>query len=445
MSAASTESVLSEVRAHYAERWGSFADSLPRDEPDWLAELRSAAIERFGELGFPTTRDEDWRYTNIASLARRPLEMHTPRAAARAGLEACAERSRFAGLAADLYVFVNGRFDAELSDASSDSFASLLQLRGDDPSRLEARLGSCTSSDDSFAALNTAFLEDGAVIHARSDESSERAVHLLFIATGDCISHPRVLVIAETGSQICVIQDHVSLGNAESVTNAVTEVVAGANSSVDVVLLQRENDQGQLFTSTWARQDRSSRFAEHTVTLGGGLVRNELSVGLHGEGAECSLRGLFIGKNSRHIDNHTSVDHAVPHCSSNELYKGILDDQSRGVFRGRVVVQKDAQKSNAVQSNPNLLLADSAEIDTKPQLEIYADDIRCSHGSAIGHLDAEALFYLRARGIGERDARELLTQGFAHEITSALPGRALAEGVRALLFANLESTTGVQP
>ena len=234
------------------------------------------------------------------------------------------------------------------------------------------------------------------------------------------------------------------LGDSGSVTNAVTEVRVGANASVDLVLLQREGNESQLFTSTQVRQERGSRFASHALTIGGALVRNDLAATLEGEGAECSLRGLFVGEGTRHVDNHTLVDHAVPHCNSAELYKGILDDQSRGVFRGRVLVRKDAQKTAALQSNPNLLLSDKAEIDTKPQLEIYADDVRCNHGSAIGCLDNEALFYLRARGIGEREARKLLTQGFAFEITGALPKPELSEAVRSLLFGELAAIAGAQ-
>jgi Fe-S cluster assembly protein SufD len=439
------ESVLAEVRAHYADRSDGLASALPDAEAAWMGELRSVALERFRSLGFPTTRHEDWRYTNLAAIAKQPLELATHDQQQTSALRDCVAASRFADLDAEFYVFVNGRFDASLSDSPlSDRFASLATLRTAHDAELEALVGSCVDDKDALAALNTAFLDDGAVVRAAVGDQRRATVHLLFISSGPGISHPRVLVIAEPDSQLNLIQDHVSIGSAESVTNAVTEARVGANAAVSIVLLQREGDSGQLFTSTRAIQERSSRFAEHTLTLGGKLVRNHLATALQGEGAECSLRGLFIGKGKRHIDNHTLVDHAVPHCNSNELYKGILDDASRGVFRGRVLVQRDAQKTDAVQSNPNLLLADSAEIDTKPQLEIYADDVRCNHGSAIGRLDPEALFYLRARGIGERQAREFLTQGFAQEITAALPQPAIAEGVRALLFGDLEGMAEIE-
>ena len=439
MSSSASEQRLEEVRAHYRRDFERFSARLPKGEAPWLGTLREGGIERFQSLGFPTTRHEDWRYTNVSGLAKQSLELADAPADYEA-LRPVVAASRVPGLDAELFVFVNGAFAAELSDDSKGGrFASLAALRSEDSSALQTALGSAAPGDDAFAALNTAFIDDGAVVHARAADEDARVLHLLFLSTAGGISHPRLLIVAEPKSRVCVVQDHVQAGSGDSVTNAVTEVSVGANASVELVLLQREGESAQLFTSTRARQDRDSRFASHTVTLGGRLVRNDLAATLEGEGAECALRGLFDGKGERHIDNHTLVDHATPHCSSDELYKGLLDDSSRGVFRGRVLVRRGAQKTAATQSNPNLLLSDKAEIDTRPQLEIYADDVKCNHGSSTGRLDPDALFYLRSRALGEAEARELLRQAFAFEITSALPRPELAEYVRTLLFEELAS------
>jgi Fe-S cluster assembly protein SufD len=431
------------VRSHYAERFDGFRAERPGEEAPWLGALRADAMQRFQALGFPTTRHEDWRYTNVATVAKRTLELQAESPDAGALRDAVAA-SRIPGLAVELQVFVDGLHRVDLSNAGGSALCtSLRSLRAADASALEALLGSCTDRDDALAALNTAFLDDGAVVRAPAGEACERVVHLLFLSTGQGISHPRLLVCAEPNSRLTIVQDHVQLGDGAAVTNGVSEVLVADGAAVDLVLLQRQGDASTLFTSTRARQQRGSRFASHTVTLGGQLVRNHLAASLLAEGAECSLRGLFMGQDSRHIDNHTLADHAAPHCTSHELYKGVLDDSSRGVFRGRVLVRKDAQKTDAVQSNPNLLLSDSAEIDSKPQLEIYADDVRCNHGSAIGRLDPDALFYLRSRGIGEPEARRLLMQGFALEITGALPRPELCEGVRTLIFGEVEDMAGV--
>jgi len=442
MSTVRSDTALASVRDHYLARFERFSAEAEKTEDRWLTKLRADAMRRFQSLGFPTTKHEDWRYTNVAAIAKAPLEL-AGTATDFASLRPVVEASRIPNLDAALLVFVNGRFVRELSDDADGRFDSLAAEGSGVARGLDDQLGSCATSDDAFSALNTAFFADGALLRATARDPGDRVLHLLFVSTGGGISHPRVLISSEPNSRMCVVQDHVQLDDDAPVTNVVTEVQVGANSAVDLVLLQRESGTGRLFTSTHARQDRGSRFAIHTLTLGGALVRNELATVLDGEGAECELRGLFFGEGARHIDNHTLVDHAVPHCKSDELYKGVLGDESRGVFRGRVLVRKDAQKTDALQSNPNLLLSDRAEIDTRPQLEIYADDVKCSHGSSIGRLDPNALFYLRSRGIGEAQARKLLTQGFVFEITAALPRPVLAEYVRALLFSELEATSGV--
>ncbi len=413
--------------------------------PAWLARLRDEGRDRFRERGLPHTKLEEWRYTNLAPLADAALALPgaEEQAVGREELETLA----FPVFACSLHVFVDGRYHPGLSalGARSDVHVeSLAALREGDAGPLEARLGGLVDTKaHPLAALNTAFLDDGAVLVAPRGSRHEEPLHVVFLSTGSGrLSSPRLLIVAEEGSRVQLIQDFVSLGSAGGFTNAAAEVFVGANASVDLVTLQREGG-GSLHTAfTAARLERDARFGSHLATLDGRLVRNDLEVTLAGEGSDATLNGLFVGSGERVVDNHTLVDHAVPHGTSRELYKGILGGASRGVFRGRVVVRPDAQKTSAEQSNPNLLLADSAEIDTKPQLEIYADDVKCSHGSTVGQLEEDALFYLRARGIGESEARDLLTRGFAHEILEAMPVEALREGLDEALETSLSAATG---
>jgi Fe-S cluster assembly protein SufD len=323
---------------------------------------------------------------------------------------------------------------------------SLAELAQSAPELLRENLGQLVGpKEHPFAALNAAFLEDGAVLRVPRGADVEEPLHVVFLSTGGQparVTHPRVLVVAEAGSRVRLIQDHVSVGGGTGFSNTVTEVFVGPNAQVDLVLLQRKASDAFQLSNLAARIERDGRFSSHTLTLGGRLVRNDLTVTLVDEGADATLNGLFVGAGEQLIDNHTLVDHAMPHGTSRQLYKGILGGKSRGVFRGRVRVRPDAQKTDARQSNPNLLLARGAAIDSKPQLEIHADDVKCSHGSTIGQLDEDALFYLRSRAIELALARDLLTFGFAREILTALPVPALTEGLEEPLLARLSEATG---
>jgi len=282
-----------------------------------------------------------------------------------------------------------------------------------------------------FAALATALLDDGVAIHVPANVRLEQPVHLIFASSGEGTraSQPRVLVEVGRGSQAVIVQDHVSLAPGPAFTNAVCELHLGEGAALDHVTIQRESDGTVHVSCCVAALERDARLRSHVVTLGGRLVRNDLEVRLTGPGAEATLHGLFLANGERLVDNHGLVDHAVPDGTSRQLYKGVLGDHGRGVFRGRVLVRPDAQRTDARQSNPNLLLTDGAEIDSKPQLEIHADDVKCSHGSAIGRVDPDALFYLQARGIDAAEARTLLVRGFAAEILRALPEPALADAL----------------
>ncbi len=433
------------ITAHYRTEFDAFATGDADRDGNGLRALRREAIERFGALGFPTRKDEDWRYINLRSLEQAAFS-RVGNAAVKIGSDELAPLMPETPLGPRL-VFVDGRFDASLSDAlelEGLTVTRLADVRGDDAA-LEAWLsaGDTDEHDDAFTCLNAAFVEDAALVTVRRDAEIESPLHLVFVASGARgASYPRVEIVAEQGSRCTVLQDHVDLTGEPGFTDAVTRIEVEANARLDHVLIQREGGERFHISSTRVRQARDSFFYSHVLTLDGRLVRNALEIELAEPGAEVRLDGAFTGGGRQHLENQTLVVHAAPHCESHELYKGVLGGRSRGVFRGRVDVQPGAQKTNATQSNPNLLVTDRAEIDTKPQLEIRADDVKCSHGSTVGRLDHEALFFLRARGLAEPDARALLTEGFAAEVTERLPGRALEDWAGGLLAARLHAENG---
>ncbi len=429
--------------------------------PSWLRQIRKAAISRFSELGFPTTRLEEWKYTSVAAIANVRF---TRAERARGGLtsEALALTTLEQVACAQL-VFVNGHYSRELS-----SFRSLLEgvkagslatALHSDPASIEPHLARHASyHDHAFVALNTAFMNDGAFVYVPKGKVVEGPIHLLFISTAPfdsaqdrpfdsahgrretaVVSHPRNLIVLDDGSQGMIVETYIGLGSDVYFTNVVTEIVGGKNAVIDHYKLQRESEQAFHIATMQAHLDRSSNFSSHSIDLGGALVRNDVSAVLDGEGIECTLNGLYMASGRQHVDNHTRIDHVEPHCSSRELYKGILDGKSRGVFNGKIYVHKAAQKTDAKQTNKNLLLSEDAVINTKPQLEIYADDVKCTHGSTIGQLDQDAMFYLRSRGIGLAAARRLLTYAFASEMISRIkvePMRALLENLLLTRFRN---------
>jgi Fe-S cluster assembly protein SufD len=443
-------SALEAAREHHLRR----VEELSRaqaGEPAFLSSLRRDAASAFADRGFPHTKLEEWRYTNVTPIAKVPFEPRDRAAPAVSRTEI--ESVSFPVFACSLFVFVDGTYRPELSSPPALSggvrVESLVEVLAERPELLERHLGRLAApKEHPFAALNTACLRDGAVLTLPAGTRLPQPVHVVFAATEapqPLVCHPRLLVVAERSSQATVVQDHVSLSGARAWTNAVSEVVVEAGARVELVELQRESDATFHTGRLAARVERDGAFAAHTLTLGGRLVRNDASCLLADEGAECRLEGLFVADDEQLVDNHTFVDHAVPHGTSRELYKGIVGGRARGVFCGRVIVRPDAQKSDAEQSNPNLLLSLGAEVNSKPQLEIHADDVRCSHGSSIGRLDEDALFYLRARGIGERASRELLTRGFASQVLRNLPLPALSEATEEILSSRLRRASGALP
>lgn len=421
------------------ERFERAAPGTPR----WLQALRRSAIRRFGELGFPTTRQEEWRHTNVAPLAKAAFQLAEPHAN---GLTA---RALAGCLIAELeccnLVFINGRFSAGHSclcalsgGARAGSLAAALQS---DPGALEEHLARyAPSGENPFTALNTAFLADGAYVFIPDGVVLDQVVHLVYISTapeGAVMSHPHNLIVAGRRSQASIVESYVGLRDDVYFTNAVTEIVAGEGAVIEHTKLQRESERAYHIATIQAAAGARASLTSYAILLGGGLTRNELRVLLEGEGGECRLDGLYLAKGTQHMDTRTTVDHAAPHAASRQLYKGILDGRSSGVFHGRIVVRPDAQQTDARQTNRNLLLSDDAVIDSKPQLEIRADDVRCTHGAAIGRLDEEALFYLRTRGLDEAAARNLLTYAFASEISSAMKLKPLQCQVDLLLLNRL--------
>ncbi len=406
---------------NYAESFSGLEKSAASRELPWLRKIREGGFARFGETGFPTLRDEDWRFTNLSAIAQTPFRL--VRNGHALPLRSDIEPYRVAGAACEL-VFVDGRFAPEISYLGElparVKVANLAAELARDPGAVEAHLGRYLDiRRDPFSALNTAFIEDGAYIHIGKGVVLEAPIHLLFISVAHgapAVNHPRNLIIAEENSQATFIEDYISLGQGEkALCNTATELIAGDHSVISHYMIEREHDQAFNVSTLRIQQGRSADVSSHSVLVGGAIVRNNVHPVLAGEGGECLINGLFVGSGRQHLDNYMLVEHASPHCGSRQFYNGILDGHAHGVFHGRIIVHKDAQKTDAKQTNRNLLLSDTAQIDTKPQLEIYADDVKCTHGATIGQIEEDSLFYLRSRGIDEASARRLLLMAFASE------------------------------
>jgi Fe-S cluster assembly protein SufD len=415
--------------------------------PDAIVDLRRRAFERFTALGFPTTRLEAWRFTNVAPIAGTAFALAAPagREAAKADTAPHALPGAGAGL-----LFVNGRHVAPASDVSAlpdgVEVLSLAEILAGDANEtraaVEAHLASGAGiENEAFTALNTALLHDGAVLRVPANTVVEQPIQLLFVTSpppgGEPVmTHPRVLLVVGENAQVRVVESYGG-GDGPYLTNTVTEVIAEPSAVVDHYKLVRESPSGYHIGAMHVRLGRAANFSSHAVTLGGAIVRNDALAVLDGEGVECTLNGLYLVNGQRLVDNHTTIHHAQPHCSSHELYKGILDGRSRAVFNGKIIVRLDAQKTDAKQSNKALLLSEDAQITTKPQLEIFADDVKCTHGATVGQLDADALFYLRSRALSEAQARRLLIHAFAADLLGHIKVEAIRRQLDALLLERL--------
>jgi Fe-S cluster assembly protein SufD len=434
----------------YLDSFSAFQKTAAGRDLGWLRKLREDAFARFAEVGFPTTHDEDWRFTNVAPIARASFKLATP-AAHQVTKEALAPYRLPA--AVGTLVFVDGYFAPELSEIgklpSAVEVKNLAAAIHDDPAALEPHLGRYLDTKrDAFLALNTAFLNDGGFVHIGKGVVLEQPIHLLFVSTaGDAplMTHPRNLIIAEDESQAAIVEDYISLNGGMAFSNTATELVAGGSAVVSHYMIEREHTDTFNVSTLRIQQGRSANVSTHSILLGGGLVRNNVHPVLNGEGADCLINGLFLGDGTQHLDNYMLVEHAQPHCESRQFYNGILDGKSHGVFHGRIIVHKDAQKTDAKQTNRNLLLSDDAQIDTKPQLEIYADDVKCTHGATIGQIEENALFYLRSRGIDERSARKLLLLAFANECLDRMKEEPVRKHIEGLINSHLFAMAHTRP
>ena len=415
---------LSPSVAHYLDTYGQYRDTLPGRDRRWLQQARDTAIARFEDLGFPGPRDEDWKYTRLAPLERQPFRPGTL-VADEVGIETIDALAGPDASECCRLVFVDGRLSktqSTLEDAGEGVLVmGLREALENPPEAFENHFGRYADRGKfAFAALNTAFVEDGAFIHLRRRASARHPIHLVFVSTGrepDVVSHPRMLLVAEVASRASVVEHYVGAGTGtRCFNNTVSEIVLKAGACVEHYKAQLEGDHTFHIANIEVHQAHESHFTSHLTSLGGRLVRHDINVRMDAPKARCDLHGLYLATGRQHMDFHTRVDHFLPDCTSNEVYKGVLDGRARGVFNGRVFVHPGAQKSDAHQSNANLLLSPHVEIDTKPQLEIHADDVKCSHGATVGQLDDRMTFYLRSRGIEEASARALLTFGFLEEM-----------------------------
>ncbi len=408
--------------------FGLFEQQLNGQSKSSVHQIRKAAMERFAVLGFPTIRHEEWKYTNIMPIVAH--EFHAlPTATHITATDV--DSFRISGFSGSLVVVENGLFRADLSIIHPQEGVEVLSFAdaiAKQHSALEHFSAHAKFDHEALLALNTAFARDGVVVQVARNVSAEQPIHVMYINDAraqNVMSNPRALVVVNESAQVTVIETFHTIGTERSWFNLGFEAVVAPNAVLSHDRLQDDKAQTTITTSTSVAQDRDSKYHSVCVALQGGLVRNNLSSALKGKGGHADFIGLYMPTGKTLIDNHTVVDHAVAHCTSNELYKGILDERGTGVFNGKIFVRKDAQKTQAYQSNRNILLSNTATINTKPQLEIFADDVKCSHGATSGQLDETSLFYLRARGIGKEKARALLLYAFAEEIVQQCANAAL--------------------
>ncbi|MDX1387980.1 MAG: Fe-S cluster assembly protein SufD [Acidobacteriota bacterium] len=404
--------------------------AVPSGGPPWVQKLRRDALACFEETGFPTSKDEEWRQTRVApitSIAYLPGPAPSP---GRADVDRLAR----GGFDCPRVVLINGRIAESLSDLEElpegVEVAALAETLETAPERIEPHLGSVAALEHMpFAALNTAALADGAIVTVKPGAVVEKPVHLVHLSlTGGAptVSHPRVLVVVGENAQAELIETYHGEDDSVYLTNAVAEIVVGENATLYHDRVQCESHAAFHIAAVQARLARNATYVEHNVNFGAAVARHDVRGILDGEGAEATLNGLYLATGEQHVDNHTILDHARAHCPSHELYKGILADRAKAVFNGRIIVREDSQKTDAKQSNKNLLLSNDALLHTRPQLEIYADDVKCTHGATIGQLEEDALFYLRARGIGADEARSILIYAFASDILERIRHEPLA-------------------
>jgi Fe-S cluster assembly protein SufD len=428
----------------YVAAQGEFAANGGRAAPAWLRELRAGGLARFVDLGFPTTTLEEWRFTSVAPLVETSF-VHPHGAESPGPSRSHVEAHLLPGTGRHRMVFVNGRFAPALSVLDGlpagvvvSSIADVLRT---EPERLRVLLdGAPAAANTAFAALNAAFLADGAFVHVSAGVAVPESLQVLyFVTTGSepIVTHPRTLIVVERLAQVAVVEAYAGEAGAAYWTNAVTDVVVGEGARADVLRVQRESERAVHSAATRTRQGRDSVLRFHPLAFGAALARHDITTVLDGEGASCLLNGLYVAHGTQHVDHHTVIDHAQPHAESHEFFNGVLDESAHGVFTGRIVVRPGAQRTDSKQTNNNLLLSEEARADSQPQLEIYADDVKCTHGATLGPIDERALFYLKSRGLGPAEARAMLTYGFGAEILGRIDAPELRRHLDGIVRARL--------
>ncbi len=427
----------------YIENFNTFQMKLNGQSESFLNEIRKEAMDRLSELEFPTNRNEEWKYTDISPILKQTFVPAVNTTIPEFTKEEI-KKFLFHNFDYHLLVFVNGFFSSELSIISQLPkgvvVGSLKKISKEDPELISRYVNKISKIDNAFNALNTAYVLDGLVVIVPDGIAVEKPIQVLYLNTSEnelVLSLPRNLIIAGKNSQVSVIANYSGFGDKLYFNNITTEIFVDEYAVVDLCKVQSENENSYHIEKVQAQQKKNSLFNHYNVTFGGAIVRNDINSLLDGENTETHYYGLYMANGKQHVDNHTFIDHAKPNCMSNELYKGILDDNSRGVFNGKIIVRQDAQKTNAYQQNKTILLSKSATIDTKPQLEIFADDVKCSHGATVGHLDEISEFYIRSRGVPQELAKSMLIRAFANDVIETIKIEPLKEQINHMIFDHL--------
>ncbi len=428
----------------YKSEFQRFEAGLNGQSKTPIHKIRQDAMNHFVNIGFPTTRVEEWKYTNVKPIADTNFNLAHEY---EKGLVTKEEIRNLSYCDMDCYkiVFVNGHYSDEFSTISGiEKKLTVTNLRNAfDSNNIEVSskiTKFANYKDDAFTALSTAFMQNGALIHIKEGAVISKPIFLLFVTAGQenrILSHPRNLIIADPNCEATIIESFVGKDVKNYFSNVVTELIVKSNSKIEHIKIQNESDSAFHISTLFAHQDANSRFRSFDINLGGKIVRNNIFAVLDGLNAECTLDGVYVGNKNQHIDNRTVIEHTKPQCTSFEVYKGIMNDQARGVFNGKIHVHSAAQKTNAEQSNSGLLLSNDASIDAKPHLEIYADDVRCTHGTTIGQLDKDALFYLQSRAIGYNEARNMLIHSFAGEVLDKIKNDNIREEIENQIYNKL--------
>ncbi|RJQ58833.1 MAG: Fe-S cluster assembly protein SufD [Stygiobacter sp.] len=427
----------------YIESFKTYESKLNGDSKSFLHQLRKDALKQFRETNFPTLRNEEWKYTDISSIVKlnfTPAINSTPERFTKEQIN----KFLFKDFDCHLLVFVNGIYSEELSLINNLQngvvVGSLKKLAKENPSVIDSYIGKLSKIDNAFNALNTAYAVDGLVIVVPDGKILEKPIQVLYLNSSSdetMLASPRNLIVVGKNSHASVIANYRGVSEKTYLNNSVTEIFVDEDAIVNLYKIQNESDEAYHIEKVQATQKKNSMLNHYNITFGGAIVRNDINSVLDGENIETHYYGLYMINGKQHVDNHTFVDHAKPNCMSNELYKGILDDNARGVFNGKIIVRQDAQKTNAYQQNKTILLSKTATIDTKPQLEIFADDVKCSHGATVGHLDDVSEFYIRSRGVPQELAKSMLIRAFANDVIETIKIEPLKEQINHMIFEHL--------